>query len=78
MDGHDPARPLTRCRERREALAGPARRSAPQRLKATSADPLELAGTLGVALRTAERPQPERDEHDARHDQRPDVAESAR
>ena len=28
-------------------------------------DPLELAGALGVALGPAERPQPERDEHDA-------------
>ncbi len=38
----------------------------------TSADPLQLAGPLGVALGAAERPQPERDEHDAHHDERPD------
>ena len=43
----------------------------------SSADPLELAGPLRVALGAPERPQPERDEHDAHHDQRPDVVRGA-
>ena len=40
-----------------------------------SPDSLQLARALGVALGRAERPQPERDEHDAHHEQRPDVAD---
>src|SRR4249919_887363 len=53
-------------------LASQPRASSPVDPIATSADPLELAGALGVALGPAERPQPERDEHGTHHDQRPD------
>ena len=67
-------------RERREGLrpAGvPAKPASMvgRRSISCSADPLELAGALGVALRAAERPQPERDEDDAHHDERPDVVQ---
>src|SRR5438045_4419058 len=44
----------------------------------TSADPLQLAGPLGVALGPAERPQPERDEERAHQDQRPDITDQGR
>src|SRR5664279_1507143 len=43
-----------------------------------STDPLELAGPLGVAFGAPEGPDPERDQGDAHHQQRPDVAEEIR
>ena len=74
--GGDP-RPRTarRTPPSRRPSRGPRARSV---RSLTSADSLELAGALGIALGPAEGPQPERDEHGAHHDQRPDEVRAAR
>ena len=78
VHGDDPGGTPASGRERLEGLVPPgipaeARRSG--REGHGSADSLQLAGALGVALGPAERPQPERDEHDPTDEQRPHVVE---
>src|SRR4051812_17642816 len=71
-------RPSSACGAWAEASVSvqPSARSAARSL--ISADPLQLAGPLRVALGPTERPQPERDQEDAHHEERPDVAEKRR
>src|SRR4051794_33490183 len=69
------SRPSAACGSWAAARASVQPRSSSVAASVISADPLELAGPLGVALGPAERPQPERDEEAAHDEERPDVAD---